>query len=126
MQWVSAFIDSISLALGRDREARSANGTETRSGTAAHATADAARAALLALLEPHESWQADLLRQRIGMARSAAHLWFLRADVAQLLCPALGERRAHDTVMALTPLWGDQIPPGHLEAQRRHRSLSGR
>ncbi len=119
MQWVSAFIDSISQALGRDREVRPAD-------DGADADTEAARAALLGLLEPHEGWQADLLRQRIGMARSAAHLWFMRADVAQVLCAAMGERRAHDAVMVLTPLWGDHIPPGHLEAQRRHRSLSRR
>mgnify|MGYP006148067507 CR=1 FL=1 len=73
-----------------------------------------------------EPTRIDLLRHRIGMARSAAHLWFMRADVAQVLCLAMGERPAHDAVVALTPLWGDRVPPGHREAQQRHRSLSRR
>lgn len=74
MQWVSAFIDSVSAVLGGERP-----------GQRSSSECELARAALLELLDDQTGFEAIRIRQRIFSARQPDVWWLLRADVAVLV-----------------------------------------
>lgn len=115
MQWVSAFIDSVSAVLAGEKPSiRSQHGCER------------ARAALLELMDGHSGHEAARIRQRILAAKRPDVLWLMRSDVVQHLTRTCGEVTARERVMALTPLWDGRISSGYLIAQHRHRLMTAR
>lgn len=115
MQWVSAFIDSVSAVLGGDRPAR-----RPPSG------GEAARLALLELLDSQPDAPVARLRQRIMGTQHPDVLWLLRADIVQHLTRTCGEAAARERVLALNPLWEGRVSRGYLDAQHRHGRMMAR
>ena len=75
------------------------------------------RHAMLALLPPDEDaadWPTERLRHRLLVANDPHALWFMRADLNQLLCRRLGEEPAFALVGQLTPLFQGAVRPALL------------
>jgi hypothetical protein len=76
------------------------------------------RHAMLDLLPREDAcgndWPTERLRHRLLVAPDPHSLWFMRAELNQLLCQRMGERPAFALVAQLTPLFRGAVRPALL------------
>jgi len=88
------------------------------------------RHAMLALLPADDGlgsdWPSERLRHRLLVATDPHALWFMRADLNQLLCRRLGERPAFALMAQLTPLFQGAIAPCWISRAPPPRRASAR
>lgn len=80
------------------------------------------RQAMVALLPAAPRWDIDHVRQRIGSAQNVQQLWFLRAEMNQVMCPVFGEQQSRELIEKLTPMFEGLVEEGFLKNYRHQRS----
>jgi len=82
------------------------------------------RSAMVNLLPSAPRWDIDHVRLRIGSAQDVQQLWFLRAEMNQVMCPVFGEQQSLVLIEQLTPLFEGLIDDGFIRTHQRQRARS--
>jgi hypothetical protein len=83
---------------------------------------DAARAALLALLDGHTSPTIQRIEQRVRFAQDLEALWYLRQDIVVALAEFDGETAARARITAINGLFKGKLPTAL--GPRTHQSFT--
>lgn len=79
------------------------------------------RRAMINMLPAAPRWDIEHVRQRISSAQDTQQLWFLRAEMNQVMCPVFGERQARALIEQLTPMFEGLIDEAFLHSHRRQQ-----